>query len=200
MSSIVVSGDTSGAITVAAPTTAGTSTLTLPSGASGTIAAQGVSTNIVSGTAVASTSGTSINFTGIPSWAKRITVMFNGLSTNGTSTVQIQIGSSSFSTTGYSSNASFGGSNSSWYIFITTGFALDSTLSAATTRNGVYQLSLFNNNTWVGTGTTGSNSGQVCFACAGASPNLSGALDRIRITTVNGTDTFDAGSINILYE
>jgi hypothetical protein len=29
---------------------------------------------------------------------------------------------------------------------------------------------------------------------------LGGALDRVRITTVNGTDTFDAGSINILYE
>jgi hypothetical protein len=29
---------------------------------------------------------------------------------------------------------------------------------------------------------------------------LSGTLDRVRITTANGTDTFDAGSINILYE
>lgn len=29
---------------------------------------------------------------------------------------------------------------------------------------------------------------------------LSGTLDRVRITTANGTDTFDAGTINILYE
>ena len=35
--------------------------------------------------------------------------------------------------------------------------------------------------------------------CAGR-VTLSGALDRVRVTTVNGTDTFDAGSINILYE
>jgi hypothetical protein len=32
------------------------------------------------------------------------------------------------------------------------------------------------------------------------SVTLSATLDRIRITTVNGTDTFDAGSINIAYE
>jgi hypothetical protein len=30
--------------------------------------------------------------------------------------------------------------------------------------------------------------------------SLSGTLDRIRLTTVNGSDTFDAGSINIIYE
>ena len=166
----------------------------------GTTGVQDNSGAFVAGTAVASTSGTSIDFTGIPSWVKRITVMFNGLSTSGTSVVQIQIGSTTFSTTGYSSNASFGASNSSWYIFITTGFALDSGVAAANIRNGLYQLNLFNSNTWVGMGTSGLAAGQVCYACAGASPNLAGALDRIRITTVNGTDTFDAGTINILYE
>jgi hypothetical protein len=158
-----------------------------------------MSQKMTTGTSVTA-SGTSVDFTGIPSWAKRVTVMFTNLSTNGSSTLQIQIGSSSFSTTGYSSNASFGASNSGWYIFITTGFALDSTLAASYSRNGVYQLTLMNGNTWTGTGTTGSNSGLVCYACAGASPNLSGALDRVRITTVNGTDTFDSGSINIMYE
>jgi len=49
---------------------------------------------IVSGTAVASTSGTSIDFTSIPSWVKRVTVMFAGVSTNGTGSYLIQIGDS----------------------------------------------------------------------------------------------------------
>jgi len=71
----------------------------------GTLRVGGVATNIyplVSGTSQASTSGTSIDFTGIPSWVKRITVMFNGVSTNGTSNKQIQLGDSGgFETTGY---------------------------------------------------------------------------------------------------
>jgi hypothetical protein len=168
--------------------------------ANGAVTLEKMSQKLTTGTAQASTSGTSIDFTGIPSWAKRITVMFNGISTNGTSTVQIQLGSSSFSTTGYSSNASFGASSSSWYIFITTGFAIEAYPTAAQTRSGVYQFNLINNNTWVGTGTTGVLAGQVCYACAGNSPTLSGVLDRVRITTINGTDAFDAGTINIMYE
>jgi hypothetical protein len=47
---------------------------------------------ITSGTAVASTSGTSIDFTSIPLWVKRITVMFAGVSTNGTSPFLVQLG------------------------------------------------------------------------------------------------------------
>ena len=79
MADLVLSGNTSGAITISAPSVAGTNTITLPAG-TGTVAVQGVSTNIVSGTSVASTSGTSIDFTSIPSWVKRITVMLNGVS------------------------------------------------------------------------------------------------------------------------
>ena len=67
----------------------------------------GVTTNVgavynglQTGTAVASTSGTSNDFTSIPSWVKRITVMFNGVSTNGTSPVQLQIGAGSVTAQG----------------------------------------------------------------------------------------------------
>lgn len=56
---------------------------------------------LTSGTAVATTSGTSIDFTGIPSWAKKITVMFSAVSTNGTSPIQVQIGAGSVSNSGY---------------------------------------------------------------------------------------------------
>ena len=82
---------------------------------------------LVSGTAVASTSGTAIDFTGIPSWVRRVTVMFSGVSTNGTSNVQVQIGSGSFVTSGYSSSTAQS-NNAVPLGNFTTGFSLTSTL------------------------------------------------------------------------
>lgn len=195
MSSVVLSGDTSGSLTLSAPAVAGSSVQTLAA-VTGTLAP------IVSGTAQATTSGTSIDFTGIPSWVKRVTVMFNGVSTNGTSLIQVQIGSGSVTTSGYNSSASYSVSASS-FAYASTGFLLNApgTAAAAYTNSGCLQLISLGSNVWVASGSMGGNStAQVTTACAGTSSALSGALDRIRITTVNGTDTFDAGSINILYE
>lgn len=42
--------------------------------------------------------------------------------------------------------------------------------------------------------------GTAVASTSGGTISLAGALDNVRLTTVNGTDTFDAGSINILYE
>jgi len=156
---------------------------------------------ITQGTAVASTSGTSVTFTGIPSWVKRIIVMLSGVSTNGSSLVQIQIGSTTFSTSGYTSSASFSNAGTC-YITSTTGFALepDAAGSSANTRSGVIVLYLITGNTWTSAGNITSSAQVSVMASAGNSPSLSGALDRVRITTVNGTDTFDAGTINIMYE
>jgi hypothetical protein len=151
---------------------------------------------IVQGTAQASTSGTSIDFTSIPSWVKRVTVMFNGVSTSGTSLKQIQIGSGSITSSGYlASSAALLASNMA-SVGATTGFPINSNL-AADNLYGAVTLSLFDTNKWVAAGNTGN--GASSYTTAGYVP-LSGTLDRIRITTVNGTDTFDAGSINIMYE
>jgi len=152
------------------------------------------------GTAQASTSGTSIDFTSIPSWVKRITIMFNGVSTNGTSFPQVQIGSGSVSTTGYATGTSItvnGGT--SGVTAETTGFCLTNSGGAAYVFRGTLVLTLFSGNTWAGSGLNTITTGAF-NTVAGISPALSGALDRVRITTTNGTDTFDAGSINILYE
>jgi hypothetical protein len=194
MSSLVINGDTSGGITLASPAVAGTNTLTLPA------ATATVSANVLM-TAQNSTSGTSIDFTGIPSWAKRITVMFNGTSTNGTSVVQIQIGSGSVTTSGYNSVASAvqaGVSGSS--AITTTGFPLSNTNLATAVYYGSIIFNLIGNNTWIGSGIFAQSDATKTNYTAGGSPSLAGALDRVRITTVNGTDTFDAGSINVLYE
>jgi hypothetical protein len=67
--------------------------------------------------------------------------------------------------------------------------------------HGSISFNLLNSSTnyWTGQGILGDSSQAYAFF-AGASVTLPGTLDRVRITTVNGTDTFDAGSINILYE
>jgi hypothetical protein len=141
-------------------------------------------------------SGTAVDFTGIPSWVKRITVMFSGISTSGSSNCLIQIGSGSIVNTGYSSQAWA----SSGTGVVTTGFVIFG-VPGSVLQNGIVQLCLFNSNTWIESGIFGyNNSTSNGFQSAGTSPALSGSLDRVRITTSNGTDTFDAGTINISYE
>lgn len=159
---------------------------------------------MTAGTAVASTSGTSINFTDIPSWVRRITVMLNGVSTNGTSLAQVQLGAGSVTTSGYNCYASYaGGTNQASGTTYSNGFVLDGSLTgaAAFIRYGVLTLININANTWVAEHQSTLFNGTTYFStfCNG-SIALGGTLDRVRITTVNGTDTFDAGSINILYE
>lgn len=166
---------------------------------SGAVQASGVATNIyplVSGTAVASTSGTSIDFTGIPSWVKRITVMFSGVSTNGTSNFQIQIGAGSVTTSGYVGSISQGISVAGF----SAGFVVLSPSVAATNYHGSVTLQNINGNNWVENGVIGNSAGTPAVMLSGGSLTLSGVLDRVRITTANGTDTFDAGTINIIYE
>ena len=147
------------------------------------------------GTAVASTSGTSIDFTGIPSWVKRVTVMLNGVSTSGTSFVMIQLGSTTFTTSGYAGTCGNNAANTAF----SSGFVVSINSGASDSRHGSIQLLNHSGNTWSCAGTTGIITGNEPSSSAGT-VTLSGTLDRVRITTVNGTDTFDAGSINIMYE
>ena len=164
----------------------------------GTTGVQDNSGAFVAGTAVASTSGTSIDFTSIPSWVKRVTVMFSGVSTNGSSNYQLQIGAGSVSTSGYLSYAM--NSNGAGFTTNTTGFLLMDGVTAASTCTTLVVITLLTNNTWVESSNMAIAGANKFSPSAGTSPALGGTLDRVRITTVNGTDTFDAGSINILYE
>lgn len=142
---------------------------------------------------------TSVDFTGIPSWAKRVNVILNGVSTNGTSVVQVQIGSGSVQTTGYSSQASWAGpANSTLTIASTTGFHLASG-AAVSTRVGIMTIQLAGGNNWIAAHSYGDPGGQVAGS-GGGTVTLSGALDRVRITTFNGTDLLDAGNVNISWE
>jgi hypothetical protein len=168
---------------------------------SGALSVSGVTGSVyplVRGTAQASTSGTSIDFTGIPSWAKRVTVMFQEVSTNGTSRVIVQLGATTVTTSGYGAagSTSFGGTSIA-NIGSGQGFIIEST-NAAELRNGLMIFTNITGNTWCGMSAFGYSGGSAGFG--GGFVSLGGTLDRVRITTVNGTDTFDSGTINILYE
>lgn len=165
----------------------------------------GVTTNsgavyngISSSTAVASTSGTSIDFTSIPSWVKRITVMFNGVSLSGTANILVQIGDSGgIENTSYvSSSTAFTGAAGST-VSSTAGFII-ATGTASYLVSGIMTITLVGSNLWVESGN-GKVSTTACWI-SGGDKTLSDTLTQVRITTTNGTDTFDAGSINILYE
>ena len=162
----------------------------------------GIQGTITSGTAVASTSGTSIDFTNIPSWVKRVTINFVGVSTTGTSPPQIQIGAGSVTTTGYLGSNSIVTNTTVGSVLFTSGFGIgvNATNYAATVVvHGTIVLALQTGNTWACAGSVGRSDVASTYLTNG-SIALGGTLDRVRITTVNGTDTFDAGSINILYE
>ena len=187
-----------GTITVIPPATNTNRTLTLPD-ETGTVITTASLNPLTSGTAVASTSGTSIDFTGIPSWVKRITVMFNGVSTNGGSVYQLRIGDSGgVETSGYIGAIQSTGGTSNFSVGVSL---LGAASAASVVFSGAVVITCIDvaTNTWVFNGSVGrSDSAQASFL--GGAKALSATLDRVSITTVNGTDTYDAGLINIMYE
>jgi hypothetical protein len=205
-----LNGSTSGFTEIDAPAVAGSNTLRLPTGngSDGNILGTDGAGNLswVNGRMVLETAktatGTSVDFTGIPSWVKKITIMFNGVSTNGTSNVVVRLGTSGGVTaSGYLSGTG--------YIYVianntqafqeTTGFLTCVSGSPAMVFSGALVFTNLSSNTWVAAGTLyRSDAGQMHMPSG--TVTLSGTLDRLRLTTVNGTDAFDAGSVNILYE
>ena len=176
-----------GSVEVNPPATASNFTQTL-------VPVTGTLAPLVSGTSVASTSGTSIDFTSIPSWVKRITVMFNGVSFGTGSNILVQLGTASgVEATGYSSTSSSGTTVAN----STTAFLNDSVASTSTAQTGIMIISTLGSNVWVASGTSGLGNATAVNVSAGTK-TLAGVLDRVRITG-NGA-SFDAGSINILYE
>jgi hypothetical protein len=193
MASLVLSGDTSGSITVSAPAVAGSTTQTLVN-VTGTLAP------IVSGTASTTTGGTSVDFSNIPSWVKRITLVMRGVSLSATANFLVQIGTGGTATTsGYTGAfAVITSAPVSSCSAISTGFTLGAN-SAATSMNCFLTIVNLTGNNWVANGgfaeTLGARAGYVT-----GSVGLAGTLDFIRVTTTS-TDTFDVnGGINIIYE
>lgn len=146
-------------------------------------------------------SGTAVDFTGIPSWVQKVTVTVQGLSTGGTSLLQIQLGTGGgLQTTGYAASvAGLVNAASVTTVLHSTGVPLIHSMAAVVALHGVVTLVRGANDNWVFHGNLGRSDLAVNIITAG-SKSLGAALDRIRVTTVNGTDTFDAGTINVVYE
>jgi hypothetical protein len=200
MASLVLTGDTSGQVTISAPAVAGTNTLTLQ-------AATATSSVNTLNTAV-SASGTSINFTSIPSWAKRLTVMLSGVSLSGTDGIILQLGDSGgIEATGYVGNRF--DTNDAGAINVTafsTAFLITTSGGGSAAGNlysGQVILSLLDasTNTWVMNGsvspTTTATTARITIF-SGGKP-LSSTLTQLSIGR-SGTNTFDAGSVNLLLE
>ena len=165
-----------------------------------TVTVPGTGSQLVSGTAVTLTTQTSVDFTSIPSWVKRVTVMFNQTRTSGTSYKIIQIGSGSIETTGYLSTGSYyNGGASGGVANVTSGFLLNATSSSSEFTTGHLILTSLSGNIWVSSSTC-ANPNVSLYGGASGVKTTSSTLDRIRFTTVNGTDSLNNGSINILYE
>lgn len=144
-----------------------------------------------------SATGTSVDFTSIPAGVKRITVMFSGVSTSGTSNYLVQIGDSGgIENTGYSSYCTIVGTTTS-AAASTAGFITNVSIGAADVWYGALTLTKVDGNAWVSTSMINYTGGN---RAGSGGKTLSDTLTQVRITTVNGTDTFDAGTINILYE
>ena len=198
MSNLTILGDTSGSVVLQAPAVSGSTVLTLPVG-TGTVVANNVNSAIVSGTAV-SASGTSVDFTGIPSWVKRVTVMLSGISTNGSSNLRFQIGTGGSPTTsGYAGSNHWQSGSSGFSASNSAGIDFNINASSSTIFVGSIVCVNLTGNTWVITGQL-SYENSAASQWSSGKVALGGVLNMVRTTTVNGTDTFDAGSINILYE
>ena len=191
MSSIVISGDTSGAITVSAPAIAGSNTLTLQ-------AATATSAVNTFGSTLNTTSGTTALFSSIPSWAKKITVGLSSVTYASTSLITIQLGTSGgLVSSGYTGQVYTQNTSASTF---TTAFLLQAANTSAAANSGIATLFLVDstNNIWAFASTIGSV-GSTAASMGGGRVALASVLTQLQISTVAGT-TFSAGAVNILYE
>ena len=153
---------------------------------------------LTSDSAIASTSGTNIDFTSIPSWVKRITVMFSGVSLSATANILVQLGtgSTTYTTSGYISGTVACETAGNTATSSTSGFVLFNS-APAVIISGHMTITNISGNNWVSSHTTKRDTSTLVFG--GGNVSLGAVLTAVRITS-SSTDTFDAGTINIMYE
>lgn len=149
-------------------------------------------------TALATTSGSAIDFTSIPSWVKKVTVSIFGVSASGSDSPALQLGTGGVvDTTHYKTESiliggTHIGSTAAFYFGVNGG-------GAGNTYHGSITFTKHSGNTWVASGCVGVLDGNTGVVVIGGSVALTGALDMIRLS-IGGGQTFDAGSVNIMYE
>ena len=211
---------TTGYVELEAPAAAGSNTLVLPDGDGNSgeflqTDGNGVltwatpvdtTTNLTRSTAVATTSGTSVDFTDVPANVRRITLMFDQISFDTSTNWQIQLGDSAgFETSGYYASNGYafynGTTNSTGHQ---TGFVFGYS-SVGFGTSGRMVIENLTGNTWVANAITAcgnvnsATTSWATFISAGVK-TLSDTLTQVRLTTVSGTSTFDNGQVNVMYE
>ena len=187
----------SGGVVLASSATLSSPTINSPTfGGTPTMGASFI-TRMSSG-GVSASGNTSVDFTSMPSWINTITVMFRNISTNGSSNILVRLGTSGgISTSGYvSTSIDFDGSGGV-AVNSTTGLIIKINPSS-NVINGIMTIAYVGSNTWVDNHTTSNNTN--VMSVGGGTSSLGGTLDRVRITTVNGTDAFNAGTLNVSYQ
>ena len=154
------------------------------------------------GTPTTTTSGTERDFTSIPGWVRRIIVSLNGVSLSGSALLRFRLGTSGgFATSGYLGAGSVIAATVAT-ANQTAGFDIyNSAPAAADIYCGTIEFTCIDpaNFIWAASGTFAQTSSARTFVTSGQ-VTLAAALTQVRLTTSNGTDTFDAGTINIHYE
>jgi hypothetical protein len=151
--------------------------------------------NVYFGSGVVTTSGTAHDVTGIPSWINNLLISFSEMSTSGTDSYLVQLGDSGgIETTGYISTSvnAINGANSA-ADNSTAGFIIRSS-APANIASGHMLLTRVSANSWVESHTL--KLATTYNASGGGSKSLSDILDRFRVTTVGGSNTFDGGAFN----
>jgi hypothetical protein len=204
-----LNGSTSGFTELSAPAVAGNNSIALPTGNGSayqmlrngaTPGSLEYADKLVLGTSVPTTSGTSVPITGIPSWAKRITVMCNNVTTNGTSVIYIRVGAGSIQTNNYFTFvASITTAGTAAMVGVADGIILPGSV-AGDIRHASYTLTKMEGNTWMISGTSLVSGSVFANAYVSGLVAVTGTLDRISLTTVGGVNTFAGGSLNIMYE
>lgn len=159
-------------------------------------------TGVVRTATAVTASGTAVDFTSIPSWVKRVTVMLSAISLSGTALVRFRLGDSTIATSGYSGVGSYVAAAGAASVAQTAGFDIytSGTPSSSAAYSGSITFVNVSGNTWVASGVFAAAAGNLGTFPVAGTITLATALTQVRITTSNGTDTFDAGTINILYE
>ena len=162
-----------------------------------------ISASAIAGDAGSCATGTALQFgssynLSIPTWAKKITVMFVGVSTSSTGTKIIQIGTGgSPETSGYLGAGGQTSGSAAATTNYTTGFGIRSS-TAADILHGSVDISFASANYWVANGVVSKSDAAVSYQTSG-SKSLAGALDTVVVTTT-GTDVFDSGFVALQYQ
>ena len=201
LSTVTATEITANTITLAKLARVGTTGQVLTSQGAGADPIYATPAALTRATAVATTSGTAVDFTGIPAGVKRIMVAINGVSTNGTDKLCVRIGGGSIESTGYDACATIGGTGVVTQTD-TTAFILEAGGGggAAALRYINAILTNVSGNIWVASHSGAYNTTGAAFIAGGGGKTVGATLDRVRFTTLLGTDTFDAGSVTIFYE